>query len=137
MKLLGLRLVVVMCNTVYASNECDIYLAPSTVPGAGRGLFAGRDFKTNEVIDRCPSLSFQQIPIESTQLNNYVYGTEHDSYALASFGTAMVSQEPQNNIISSFIYALLDHVHFLKIYNHRQSPNVHHYYVSSEPPDPR
>jgi hypothetical protein len=33
-------------------GECGLYLAPSTVPGAGLGLFAGHDFTPGSVITR-------------------------------------------------------------------------------------
>ena len=89
MKLVSL--ITIAGSTAYASTGCNIYLAPSTVPGVGRGIFAGRDFDKNEVIERSPSLSFQQFPLYSTQLNNYVYASEHDLYVIASFGSAMVT----------------------------------------------
>ena len=32
------------------SKQCGVYLAPSTIPGAGLGMFAGRDYKPREIV---------------------------------------------------------------------------------------
>ena len=32
--------------------ECGLYLAESTIPGAGMGIFAGREYKVGEDIGR-------------------------------------------------------------------------------------
>ena len=48
--------------------QCDMYLAQSLVPGLGRGVFAGRDFMRNEMIDRAPSLHVLHDHITNTQV---------------------------------------------------------------------
>ena len=37
-------------ETCPSSTECGVYLAQSTIPGAGMGIFAGRNYKQNEFI---------------------------------------------------------------------------------------
>jgi len=32
------------------SKQCGVYLAPSTIPGAGLGMFAGRTYKRSEIV---------------------------------------------------------------------------------------
>ena len=32
------------------AKSCGVYLAPSTIPGAGLGMFAGRDYKRHDVV---------------------------------------------------------------------------------------
>lgn len=32
------------------AKSCGVYLAPSTIPGAGLGMFAGRSFKRNDIV---------------------------------------------------------------------------------------
>ena len=48
--------------------KCDLYLAQSLVPGLGRGIFAGRSFRQDEVIDRAPSLHVNHDHITNTQV---------------------------------------------------------------------
>ena len=48
--------------------QCDLYLAQSLVPGLGRGIFAGRSFRQDEVIDRAPSLHVPHDHITNTQV---------------------------------------------------------------------
>jgi hypothetical protein len=35
-----------------AAIECGLYLAESTIPGAGLGIFAGRDYRVGQDIGR-------------------------------------------------------------------------------------
>jgi hypothetical protein len=37
-------------NNVMPQPQCGIYFAPSTVPGAGFGIFAGRDYEEDEIV---------------------------------------------------------------------------------------
>ena len=37
-------------KAVPEATACGVYLAPSTIPGAGLGLFAGRAFDTNDIV---------------------------------------------------------------------------------------
>ena len=48
--------------------QCDLYLAQSLVPGLGRGVFAGRSFRQDEVIDRAPSMHVPHDYITNTQV---------------------------------------------------------------------
>lgn len=69
-------------------NECDIYMALSSVPNSGRGIFAARDFKENEVLSISPSVP---VPLTFlfTQLNWYVFASSA-SYSSFIFGPACI-----------------------------------------------
>ena len=59
-----------------------IYLAPSTISEAGRGVFAIQDIKKDEVIEICPVIIVPQKDIsnlrESILVNYYFYFGEND-----------------------------------------------------------
>ena len=40
------------------SNPCLLYLAESTIPGAGLGMFAGKDFNEGELVGRVGDPAF-------------------------------------------------------------------------------
>ena len=58
-------------------THCEIFLAPSSVPGGGWGVFAGRDFKKGEIVEAAllflpfahddPSILFSVV-------DDYIYG---------------------------------------------------------------
>lgn len=69
---------------------CDLYLALSKIPGAGRGVIAGRNFNYDAVLDSSPSILIKTDDIYSWQLFNYVYSAEDDDFSMALFGPAMM-----------------------------------------------
>lgn len=54
------------------NDECTVWLAPSTIPGAGIGMFAGKNFQTKEVL-----LEDSVIALTDLLLHNdgYPYGS--------------------------------------------------------------
>ncbi len=64
--------------------EASVYAAPS--PRHGRGVFAGRGFRTGEVVERCPVL---RIPasdrrlVQKTVLKTYLYERDRGAAAIA------------------------------------------------------
>lgn len=48
MKISTVLFLVIVARSQVRSEECGVYLAPSTIPGAGLGMFAGKDFKAGE-----------------------------------------------------------------------------------------
>jgi hypothetical protein len=46
---------------VAVANQCDYYLAQSRLPFAGRGVFAGRDFGFEEIIEDSPVIAIRAI----------------------------------------------------------------------------
>lgn len=89
-------------------KHCDTFIAPSSIEGAGWGVYAGRSFKENEVVEISPLFLTTEhvLPvIKNSALDDFVYGypryTDHEERNLASviFGNA-------------------------KMYNHNATPNV-------------
>lgn len=69
---------------------CDLYLAPSTVPNLGRGIFAGRNFAKDEILEVSVTLAMRHDDIESTMLNNYVFDTEERGISMVEFGPGSI-----------------------------------------------
>ena len=79
-------------------SECDFYLAPSLIPGAGLGVFAGRDFDAEEEISSGVTLIAPHKYLENWQLNNYVYTGEHEGHSMLVFGMSMLlNHHPEAN----------------------------------------
>jgi hypothetical protein len=82
----------------------DVYIAESSIAGAGRGVFAGRTFLVNEVvIDANFIVMPSGLSHLGTQLENYIFETgfeDHDMLALS----------------------------YASILNHAEDPNVEHYW---------
>jgi hypothetical protein len=96
---------------IVATRECAMYLSPSKVPNAGRGIFAGRQIAKEALLEDCISL---QVPRETslgTQFINYVYGTSSDLYDMIIIGPS-------------------------SIYNHHNDRNVYYTWSSSDVGDP-
>eukprot|EP01036_Dinobryon_divergens_P040527 gene40527-53596_t len=49
--------IVILSTNKSEQGVCDLYLAPSHIPGAGRGIFAGRNYEKDETIDTTSSLT--------------------------------------------------------------------------------
>ena len=79
-------------------SNCDIYVAQSKIPNAGYGVFANRDFKKGDIIERAPFLEVDT-----------PYGNELMQYVFQSHLT------PNKSIIV-FGYG--------SIYNHSLHPNI-------------
>jgi len=67
-------------------QQCGLYLVPSTIPGAGRGVVAGTEFQAGENIELIPTLAISMETMEASQLKNYGFGSGHDDFALIIFG---------------------------------------------------
>lgn len=53
--------------------ECGLYLAPSTIPGAGLGMYAGRAYQNRELLQAGDSGDIV-IPIVDLRYHQYLYG---------------------------------------------------------------
>ena len=90
-------------------TTCDIFLAPSSLPGAGWGVFAARDFAENEVVEVAPMfLPFP--PSQARQqsaIADYIYGYIHKNMTsgqdeildVAVFGMSLFYNHHENNNI--------------------------------------
>ena len=66
--------------------ECDLYLAPSTIPFLGRGIFSGRMIKANETFHVATTVTMRYSDIQHTMLNNYVFGAGEEGISMAEMG---------------------------------------------------
>lgn len=75
---------------VIPAPECDLYLAPSAIPGLGRGIIAGKHFTEGTLMETLVTLAVNYTDIAHMQLGNYVYDTNEDQMAMAEFGIGML-----------------------------------------------
>lgn len=69
-------------------TSSKIYLAESAIANAGRGIFAKRTIKKNELIERCPIVLVreEEVPhLRNTELHNYyfMWGNDHHHHKAA------------------------------------------------------
>jgi hypothetical protein len=58
-------------------QNCEIFFAPSSLPGGGWGAFAGRDFEANEVVEISPryiAMPHESPIIVNSVIDDYIYG---------------------------------------------------------------
>lgn len=80
-------------------SECSLYLAPSTIPQAGRGIIAGKDYSLHEGIENAVSLTMKSSFAMSTALANYVFGVDDPDYSMMLFGPgALYNSIPLYNV---------------------------------------
>ena len=89
------------------ATSCDMFMLPSTIPGAGRGIVAGRDFHAHESVEIAPVITITKFASTHSQLANYVFGSGHEDFTVIIFG-------PGN------------------IYNHRKPHTLGRYAVAGE-----
>lgn len=51
-------------SDIYIDRECRLYMAQSSIPGAGFGMFTARNIRKNEIIDPSPQIVIPLIDIE-------------------------------------------------------------------------
>ena len=71
-------------------NFCLMYLATSSIPGAGRGVFAGLNLTYNQLIEDSPTLVINRNLVEEWSLINYVYASLSEDLVMVVFGSAMI-----------------------------------------------
>jgi hypothetical protein len=71
-------------------SSCQLYLVPSKLPGAGRGIVAGRNFTLNEYIEPTSTLHILLDHTSITCLGDYVFQSELDNYAMMMFGAGVM-----------------------------------------------
>jgi hypothetical protein len=60
------------------------------IPGAARGVIAGKDFQEGDLVDLSVSLVIPSDLINHWQLFNYVYSSNVESFSMALFGAGML-----------------------------------------------
>lgn len=89
------------------SPYCDLFIATSPIPGAGRGVFAGRRFIQGEVIISSAIITFSHNYSLGSHLDNYVFETGYE-------GIDMLA------------------LNYGSLLNHGLNPNVEHYWNDAD-----
>lgn len=76
--------------------NCSLYLAPSFIKGVSRGVFAGKDFKKDDIIEISPTVAILTKFIEDLQIFNYAFSSNDDAYSISVFGVAMLFNHNNN-----------------------------------------
>lgn len=147
----------ILQNACYNSGvnlepSSKIYIAPSTIANAGRGVFAKKHIKKNDVIERCPVVLVQEeeIPhLRNTELLNYyfMWGEDHHHHKAAiclGFGSMYNhSYTPNATYIKVIEDEYIDFMSLVPIkkgeeitinYNHGDPHNKSTLWIKSIPP---
>jgi len=104
-----------------ATHGTYVYLGKSTIPNAGRGVFAGKAIEEEELIEECPMIVLGKDAVkhlDKTELANYYFewGKKFDGAAIAlGYGSlynhsftpnAYFDQDFKNHVVR--VYALKD-----------------------------
>jgi hypothetical protein len=84
-------------------EECGIWLAPSSIPGAGLGMYAGRDFKTGENLQPTGDIVIPQVDLDRHCLNNapYILWDDYTWGAVSDYNNVAISKyTPSPTIVS-------------------------------------
>jgi hypothetical protein len=81
---------VLSASDVSGDEVCHLYLAPSLTPGCGRGVFAGAQIHSGEIVENTVTIAVDHVSISGMQLNNYVWSTDESHISMAEFGAGML-----------------------------------------------
>jgi hypothetical protein len=77
-------------NTKKEMEECALFLAPSLIPGVQRGIFAGKNYQSKEVVDITSTVAIPSEFIQKLQLFNYAISSNDPDYSMSVFGSGML-----------------------------------------------
>eukprot|EP01031_Cornospumella_fuschlensis_P038293 gene38293-46533_t len=66
--------------------SCDLYLGPSTIPEAGRGVFAGVSHPNTSTLAYSRAIPVLRNHTSQCQLDNYVFDTGFDDFCMVVIG---------------------------------------------------
>ena len=89
-----------------AASKCGLYLIPSTIQNAGRGIAAGISYESEFEIESNPTLPIPKTLTRQTQLTHYVYGTGNDRYDMMMIGPASIYNHHEQRTV---YYTWKDH----------------------------
>ena len=97
-----LRLIIIVLVS-QATTSCDLFVTQSIIKDAGRGLIAGRNFLTGDVVLDVPTLFIPSDHRLGLHVENYVFESGIEGYDMIALGYA-------------------------SLLNHAEDPNVEHYW---------
>lgn len=68
------------------SSACPLYIAPTKIKGGGRGVFAGKKYSAEEVVENSVTITILYEHTSKTSLANYVFGCGYEDYSMVTFG---------------------------------------------------
>lgn len=97
-----LLLILFVTISLSYSVGCDLYLAPSKIKNAGRGIIAGREYKKNEyVIDEAITMIMSYRFSDRTSLSNYVFASDDELYPMLAYGATTLFNHHSNHTVSN------------------------------------
>ena len=72
------------------SEACNIYLAPSLVPGIGYGVFSGIRIAKSTRLEIASTVVFENMLMQELQLLKFAYGSDIKEYSVCVFGSLMM-----------------------------------------------
>jgi hypothetical protein len=92
-------LIFLLSNFFDYATSCDRYLMDSVIPGFGRGIYAGKNFREEETVEISPSLLIKNKFAMENQLQYFVYATDDEVYDAMVFGEGMMYNSLDNENI--------------------------------------
>jgi hypothetical protein len=91
-------------------DACGLWLAPSSLPGAGLGMFAGRDFAKDELLQETGDVVIPIVDIMMHQRGRGKFNFLWDEYTWngRSLGTPWEMKGPEKIITSYLFHALIN-----------------------------
>ena len=87
----ALTVIFVSISLTTNGEECSLYLGPTVIPGAGRGVIVGQSMVNLSLIEFDPSLTIPRTnEVKNWPLFNYVYGANEENESLVVFGVSMM-----------------------------------------------
>jgi hypothetical protein len=77
-------------STKKEPEECALFLAPSLIPGVQRGIFAGKNYHSKEIVEISPTVAVPSQFIQKLQLFNYAFSSNDPDYSMSVFGSGML-----------------------------------------------
>jgi hypothetical protein len=93
-------LIINICLFVSLSRGCELYMAKSFNKNFGRGIFAGRSFKYNSLVEKCPTLLVHNDFVLQSQLGYFSYDSDFEDYAVLTFGAGMLYNSMNEKTVS-------------------------------------
>lgn len=85
-KLISFLILAEDVSTEQMAFKCDLWIGPSTIPNAGRGIFTGKKLEKGDLIEEAVCIPLKYYDILSTPLINYIYGSDDENYVLLMLG---------------------------------------------------
>jgi len=81
-------------------QECSLYLMPSIITGAGRGIVSGKNIAATSPIEIVSNIQIRDRTSQATQLMNYVFASHEDNYHMIKFGSGSLFNHQQHPTVS-------------------------------------